>query len=272
MKRKFAALLLSAVMACSILAGCSDSGSGSVPSGPSSKPSNGTSTTEPSDGNNNNNNGGTTTPGGSDNGSSDSSKITELHFDSFTYRIQEHDSASSYTVYYCFTVTNLNKFKDFNNAHVNFTVKDAQGKTISTGRAGFIPAVAAGDTVTFGGSFDITDSVPATVTYTPDYHVCTISDHDESKYANQSDLKVSSIVRKDDSDVHYVGTVTNNSKATVGGIYVTVFYRKDGKLYSGSKYSNTITNLSAGASASFDIYETAELAGCEYVVIASQMW
>lgn len=67
MKRKFAALLLSAAMLCTLLTGCSDSSSPtpSNPNPPASSSSGSTST--PSDDNNNNSgNSNTTKPGDSD--------------------------------------------------------------------------------------------------------------------------------------------------------------------------------------------------------------
>lgn len=286
MRRKIAAVLLSAVLACSMLAGCSGgSPASSTPS--SSKPSGSSSSSS----SNSSSSSSSSTPSSSSSSanstSSASSETKELRFDSFTYRVYTYDDTSdtsdmvnipSYTIFYCFTVTNLNSAKDLEYVHADFSVTDASGKVMKTSWE-LLPIISAGDTVTFGGSFDIFDagdSVPANVTYKPNYRYAAATTHNSAKYAKQSDLKVSNVVRTDNSRICYTGTVTNTSDATVGSISVVVFYQKNGKLYAGDSDLPGLsvrTFLPSGESGNFEFYAPCEPADYDsYVIIAYQQW
>lgn len=251
MRRKFAALLLSAVMVCSVLAGCSGAGSNPASSKPStSKPSNNTSTTTPSGGNNNNNNNsnnGNTKPGNSDNSGSTLPAVVPKVVYNSTYSYQEN---SYYQVYSTFTITNPNTINDFTWGTVVVTYKDANGKTIGTCHGTF-PPIAAGDTVTFSTWTTLT-AKPADCSYTYDFPVSGVLVHSNTTVAKQSDLLVSDAARNETYCAKYTCKVKNNSSISMKHVIVHLYYVKDGKMYSAG-HPNYIYDLAPGETQSCEI-------------------
>ena len=295
MRRKFAALLLSAAMVCSILAGCSSSGpASSTPS--TSKPSNDTSTTTPPGGNNNNNNNngnsGNTKPGNSGNDSSDSSNsstpvkvisvipsdpdssstiddtgLLKFRFDSGNYYIAK-DSLFGNELYYSFTVTNPNKSNGVPWGRLLIELKNASGETVK-GINTSIPAIGPNDTITFGGSTSFDDDSYAGISFSVDYLSISGAPSDGDLFINQSDLKISGASRSTASGVtHFTGKVTNTGSVGEGFTNIYVFFRKDGKLlYGGQTY---LSKIDANQSASFDISVRTDIAkSYPYVILAA---
>lgn len=148
MKRKFAALLLSAAMLCTLLTGCSDSSSPtpSNPNPPASSSSGSTST--PSDDNNNNSgNSNTTKPGDSDTDNATLPSVVPV----ITYNsvFSNYLGDNTYQNYFCFTATNPNMVNDFTDGSLTFTYKDSAGNSLGTLKL-TLPPIPAGDTITFG--------------------------------------------------------------------------------------------------------------------------
>ena len=241
MRRKIAAVLLSALLACSMLAGCSGgSPSSSTPS--SSKPSGGASS-------NSSNASSISQPSNSDSSSSSStpssssassitmdSTISKIQFENFTYYTITF-SDNTYRTYYCFTISNPNKDKDLSFASINFIAKNSNGEILSlTGYNDILPPIAAGDTVILGGSFSH-DEKFSTLTYTTDYSNCSVTNHNETNFPKQSDFTIHDIqyVSPTPASSFYSGWVKNNSSTDADiTVNVRLFYKKDGKLFAGN--------------------------------------
>ena len=253
MRRTFAALLLSAAMVCSILAGCSSSGpASSTPS--TSKPSNDTSTTTPPGGNNsnsnnnNNNNNSTTKPDNSDNsGSTLPSIIPKVVYNS-TYSYQEDKYYQNFS---CFTITNPNTVNDFTWGTITVTYKDADGKTVGTGRK-TLPPIAAGDTVTYTTWLTTVDVKPESCSFTYDFPVSGVLVHSNTTVAKQSDLVVSDAARNETYCAEYTCKVKNNSSISMKHVIVHLYYVKDGKTYPAGN-PNYIYDLAPGKTQSCKI-------------------
>ena len=292
MRKKIAAAVLAAAMACAVFTGCSDSpASSSLPS--SSKPSNGSSTSNSSStansGSSNPSNSSSSSSSASSSPSKDNTSINvisviptdpdssptikntnllKLRFDSGNYYVAK-DSVFGNTVFCSFTVTNPNKTDGIALARVLVTVKDSTGKAIKmTGLN--IPAIAPNDTLTFGDSIILGEQTPASISFSVDY-MSDLSATDANLFVKQSDLKVSDTARTTLSgSTHFTGKVTNTTSSNQGLTHIYVFYRKDNQLlYGGFSYVSPFT---AGQSASFDIITRTELAkSYPYVILAAPM-
>ena len=272
MRRKFAALLLSAAMVCSILAGCSSSGpASSTPS--TSKPSNDTSTTTPPGGNNNsnnnsnNNNGnsGNTKPGNSGNDSSDSSNsstVQKLRIDNFNYNIVPSGTGSKYSyVYVSFSVANPNKDYDIQSVRIDYSIKDTTGAVIETDWD-YLPPLASGDSTLFGVELSVENATVKNVSYTVSYGSCVATKHADTNFPKNSSLKISNVSYDSNDgtfDWPYVkGTVSNISSSDISGVNIKVFYKKNGKIVAvdsthlWDEHYNNIT-LHAGESLPFSV-------------------
>ena len=263
MRRKFAALLLSAAMVCSILAGCSSSGpASSTPS--TSKPSNDTSTTTPPGGNNSNNNNGnsTTEPDNSNSDStSNSSTVQKLRIDNFGYSVIKGTSSQSSHVHTFFSITNPNKDYDVKSVHIRYYVKDENGAVIGTAWYD-LPLLAPGDSTLFGAEIFVDSGTVKSVSYTVIYDSCVATKHSDTNFPKYSDLKASNISYVPNSGnfdwPRIKGTLFNASSSDVTGVCIQVFYKKNGKIvaydcgYLKDDNYNFIT-LHPGESAPFDV-------------------
>lgn len=257
MKRKFAALLLSAAMLCTLLTGCSDSSSPtpSNPNPPASSSSGSTST--PSDDNNNNsgndnNNSGnsnTTKPGDSDTDSATLPSVVPV----ITYNsvFSNYLGDNTYQNYFCFTATNPNMVNDFTDGSLTFTYKDSAGNSLGTLKL-TLPPIPAGDTITFGTWKPTEGTAAASCTYTYEFSPKGVLVHDDKVLAKHSALVVSDFTQTESSSgsVTYTGKITNTSSINMMAVNVDLYYIKDGKPYL-ADYTDTITNLAPGETKSF---------------------
>lgn len=266
MQKKIAAVLLAAVMTCAAFTGCSVSSASSSTSS-SSKPASSSSSSSSTNSSSSNSSSNSSSSSSSSESLSGSSFAKKLTFSSPSYNIVAYDDC--YYIYYCFAVSNTNKFKDFDFVKIDFTVKDASGKILDTSRES-VPPIAAGDTIVFGGHLYISTGKPANVSYSFDYPSYCMSNHDSSKFSKQSDLVVSnSTCIPDGSDAHFTGEITNHSSVNIDSVEVRVYYRKDGKVLPGE--SSYIYKLSAGQTKAFSIYATDVPASYDsFVILATQ--
>lgn len=261
MKRKFAALLLSAAMLCTLLAGCSDSSS-PTPSNPNPPASSSSSSTNtPSDDNNNNNgndnnnsdNSNTTKPGDSDTDSATLPSIVPV----ITYNsvFSESLGGNLYQNYFCFTATNPNTINDFTEGTLTFTYKDADGNSLGTIKMP-LPPIPAGDTITFGTWKPTEDTVAASCTFTYEFSPKGVLVHDDTVLAKHSTLVVSDLKRTETSYISYTGKITNTSSVNMKVVAFHLYYVKDGKPYL-SGYTQYIYDLAPGETKTFQIISNA---------------
>lgn len=253
MKRKFAALLLSAAMLCTLLTGCSDSSS-PTPSNPNPPASSSNSSTNtPSDNNdsnsdnkNDNDNSNTTKPG------NDAATLPSV-IPIITYNsvFSEYLGDNLYQNYFCFTATNPNTTNDFTNGSLTFTYKDSAGNSLGTLKL-TLPPIPAGDTITFGTWKPTEGTAAARCTYTYEFSPKGVLVHDDKVLAKHSALVVSDFTRTESSSgsVTYTGKITNTSSINMMAVNVDLYYIKDGKPYL-ADYTDTITNLAPGETKSF---------------------
>lgn len=253
MKRKFAALLLSAAMLCTLLTGCSDSSS-PTPSNPNPPASSSNSSTNtPSDNNdsnsdnkNDNDNSNTTKPG------NDAATLPSV-IPIITYNsvFSEYLGDNLYQNYFCFTATNPNTTNDFTNGSLTFTYKDSAGNSLGTLKL-TLPPIPAGDTITFGTWKPTEGTAAASCTYTYEFSPKGVLVHDDKVLAKHSALVVSDFTRTESSSgsVTYTGKITNTSSINMMAVNVDLYYIKDGKPYL-ADYTDTITNLAPGETKSF---------------------
>ena len=253
MKRKFAALLLSAAMLCTLLTGCSDSSS-PTPSNPNPPASSSNSSTNtPSDNNdsnsdnkNDNDNSNTTKPG------NDAATLPSV-IPIITYNsvFSEYLGDNLYQNYFCFTATNPNTTNDFTNGSLTFTYKDSAGNSLGTLKLP-LPPIPAGDTITFGTWKPTEGTAAASCTYTYEFSPKGVLVHDDKVLAKHSALVVSDFTRTESSSgsVTYTGKITNTSSINMMAVNVDLYYIKDGKPYL-ADYTDTITNLAPGETKSF---------------------
>ena len=264
MRRKFAALLLSAVMVCSVLAGCSGAGSNPASSKPStSKPSNNTSTTTPPGGNNNSNNNNsnnTPKPGNSDSGSTSNSTVQKLRIDNFGYNIIKGTYSQSSHVHAFFSVTNPNKDYDIKSVSIRYYVKDENGAVIAT-RWDYLPQLAPGDSTLFGAEIFVDSGTVKSVSYTVSYDSCVSTKHSDTNFPKCADLKaynISYVPNSDNFDWPRIKGTIFNASSDVTDVCIQVFYKKNGKIvaydcgYLEDTNYNFIT-LHPGESAPFDV-------------------
>ena len=254
MKRKFAALLLSAAMLCTLLTGCSDSSS-PTPSNPNPPASSSNSSTNtPSDnndsnGDNKNDNDNTTKPGDSD---TDSAKLPSV-IPIVTYNsvFSNYLGDNTYQNYFCFTATNPNMVNDFTDGSLTFTYKDSAGNSLGTLKL-TLPPIPAGDTITFGTWKPTEGTAAASCTYTYEFSPKGVLVHDDKVLAKHSALVISDFTRTESSSgsVTYTGKITNTSSINMMAVNVDLYYIKDGKPYL-ADYTDTITNLAPGETKSF---------------------
>lgn len=254
MKRKFAALLLSAVMLCTLLTGCSDSSS-PTPSNPNPPASSSNSSTNtPSDNNdsnsnNKNDNDNTTKPGNSENDATTLPSVIPI----VTYNsvFSNYLGDNTYQNYFCFTATNPNTTNDFTNGSLTFTYKDSAGNSLGTLKL-TLPPIPAGDTITFGTWKPTEGTAAASCTYTYEFSPKGVLVHDDKVLAKHSALVVSDFTRTESSSgsVTYTGKITNTSSINMMAVNVDLYYIKDGKPYL-ADYTDTITNLAPGETKSF---------------------
>lgn len=253
MKRKFAALLLSAAMLCTLLTGCSDSSS-PTPSNPNPPASSSNSSTNtPSDNNdsnsdnkNDNDNSNTTKPG------NDAATLPSV-IPIVTYNsvFSNYLGDNTYQNYFCFTATNPNMVNDFTDGSLTFTYKDSAGNSLGTLKL-TLPPIPAGDTITFGTWKPTEGTAAASCTYTYEFSPKGVLVHDDKVLAKHSALVVSDFTRTESSSgsVTYTGKITNTSSINMMAVNVDLYYIKDGKPYL-ADYTDTITNLAPGETKSF---------------------
>ncbi len=274
MRKKIAAAVLAAAMACAVFTGCSDSpASSSLPS--SSTPSNGSSTSNSSStansassSENNSSSNNSSSPSSSSDSTTAESTATKLRIDSYDY-YSTIDSNGHYHVFYTFIVTNTNRYKSFNYANLNFTVKSTSGAVLRTSQS-FIPPVAPGDTITFGGEIIVDNGVPSTLSYKVSYPSYCM---EKPTYPKQSALKISNTSRHDGSPYDnpfttFTGEIENTSSRSLN-VTIRIFYRVGDKLLAGE--STYISQLKAGAISSFEVTAAREPSHYDsYVIIAAQ--
>lgn len=258
MKRKFAALLLSAAMLCTLLTGCSDSSSPtpSNPNPPASSSSGSTST--PSDDNNNNSgNSNTTKPGDSDTDSATLPSVVPV----ITYNsvFSNYLGDNTYQNYFCFTATNPNMVNDFTDGSLTFTYKDSAGNSLGTLKL-TLPPIPAGDTITFGTWKPTEGTAAASCTYTYEFSPKGVLVHDDKVLAKHSALVVSDFTRTENSGgfVTCTGKITNTSSVNMISVFVDLYYIKDGKPYL-SGYTQYISKLAPGETKSFQFVSSFEM-------------
>lgn len=265
MRKKILTIACSAILACALLCGCggTEAPAASEPQ-PSTPPSNSSSGSSESPASSLPSSNPSSVPSKDD---SDSTASLQPKVESKSFRISR--SGDYYYTYYCFTLVNPNKVKDFSFGKIEFTVKDADGRVIDTS-TDYIPPIAAGDTITFGGEILTSGGVPASVTYTLDFpkHGSTL--RNEKEVSKQSDLVVFNTSRiEKDSFISYTGEITNNSAVDMDSVMVRVFYTKDGVLYAGE--DTYVSNLKPGQTKAFDILALDDFSGYDsYRVIAVQ--
>ncbi len=254
MKRKFAALLLSAAMLCTLLTGCSDSSS-PTPSNPNppASSSNSSTNTPPdnndSNGDNKNDNDNTTKPGNSENDATTLPSVIPI----VTYNsvFSNYLGDNTYQNYFCFTATNPNMVNDFTDGSLTFTYKDSAGNSLGTLKL-TLPPIPAGDTITFGTWKPTEGTVAASCTYTYEFSPKGALVHDDKVLAKHSALVVSDFTRTESSSgsITYTGKITNTSSINMMAVNCDLYYIKDGKPYL-ADYTDTITNLAPGETKSF---------------------
>ena len=254
MKRKFAALLLSAAMLCTLLTGCSDSSS-PTPSNPNppASSSNSSTNTPPdnndSNGDNKNDNDNTTKPGNSENDATTLPSVIPI----VTYNsvFSNYLGDNTYQNYFCFTATNPNMVNDFTDGSLTFTYKDSAGNSLGTLKL-TLPPIPAGDTITFGTWKPTEGTAAASCTYTYEFSPKGVLVHDDKVLAKHSALVVSDFTRTESSSgsITYTGKITNTSSINMMAVNCDLYYIKDGKPYL-ADYTDTITNLAPGETKSF---------------------
>lgn len=253
MKRKFAALLLSAAMLCTLLTGCSDSSS-PTPSNPNPPASSSNSSTNtPSDNNdsnsdnkNDNDNSNTTKPG------NDAATLPSV-IPIITYNsvFSEYLGDNLYQNYFCFTATNPNTTNDFTNGSLTFTYKDSAGNSLGTLKLP-LPPIPAGDTITLGTWKPTEGTAAASCTYTYEFSPKGVLVHDDTVLAKHSTLVVSDFKRTEYSGggILYTGKITNTSSVNMVAADVNLYYIKDEKTYL-ADYTQTISGLAPGETKTF---------------------
>lgn len=265
MRKKIAAVVLAAMLACASFTGCTSSSPASSSAPSSSKPASSSASNSSSASSSATSNSTSSSESPSSSSSPFESTAKKLRIDNYTYYTVK-DSVNYYHVFYCFTVTNTNQYKDFNLIGLNLTVKNAEGIVLDSDRT-FIPPIAAGDTITFGGEILVSGGIPTSLSYNTSYPSYYMTNPSLTK---QSDLKVFNTARVNSSLwPSFTGEITNTSSKDLTFVDVRVYYRKDGKLLAGE--NTYISRLNAGETVSFNIMASTEIADYDsFVIIATQ--
>ena len=251
MKQKIISVLLVLAVSCMLLTGCGSSetpaspSNGNTNSAGSSSSSTGGSTSKPS----HSKPASSSSSSSASSSSSSSSNTTEadkplvIGYNS-TYYIESGDY---YYCYYFVELTNPNSTKSVQDAKMNTTIKNADGKVICSDSS-YLPTVAPNETIYYTDEFML-DEEPDFAHCTIEYGTYSFVEQSKVKAAKSSEIRVSNTYGKESGSLYnkFTGEVTNTSKYDASRVKVMVIY--NGKIYGGD--STTIYNLPAGGVKSF---------------------
>jgi len=170
---------------------------------------------------------------------------------------------SSY-LFYAVEVENPNEEYAIHFPEATITVKDADGKIITT-EDEYLPSIAAGETYKYGDNIYLDDDVKGDITV----EISVANDEyayekqEDSEIVPSKDLEVSNVSENEDS---YTGEVTNSSDLDLD-LEVSVIFTKDGKLVGGEK--TYVTNVDAGDTKAFEVLAYSEFADYDGYEVAA---
>ena len=154
-------------------------------------------------------------------------------------------------IYYAVEIENPNTYNAIVSPNIDITVLDKDGRVLTKQNRSLF-AVAPGDRFFFGDAINCPKGTPADVEITVENNDYDFKTFEGSGIHSVKDFSVGEVSEeKDGGQVHFSGTITNDSVADLENVIATVVFKKDGSIVGG--VTGEIGNMAAGASADFDI-------------------
>ena len=154
-------------------------------------------------------------------------------------------------IYYAVEIENPNTYNAIVSPNIDITVLDKDGRVLTKQNRSLF-AVAPGDTFCFGDAINCPKGTPADVEITVENNDYDFKTFEGSGIHSVKDFSVGEVSEeKNGGQVHFSGTITNDSAADLENVIATVVFKKDGSIVGG--VTGDIGSMAAGESADFDI-------------------
>lgn len=154
-------------------------------------------------------------------------------------------------IYYAVEIENPNTYNAIVSPNIDITVLDKDGRVLTKQNRSLF-AVAPGDRFFFGDAINCPKGTPADVEITVENNDYDFKTFEGSGIHSVKDFSVGEVSEeKDGGQVHFSGTITNDSAADLENVIATVVFKKDGSIVGG--VTGEIGSMAAGESADFDI-------------------
>lgn len=154
-------------------------------------------------------------------------------------------------IYYAVEIENPNTYNAIVSPNIDITVLDKDGRVLTKQNRSLF-AVAPGDRFFFGDAINCPKGSPADVEITVENNDYDFKTFEGSGIHSVKDFSVGEVSEeKEGGQVHFSGTITNDSAADLENVIATVVFKKDGSIVGG--VTGEIGSMAAGESADFDI-------------------